>query len=264
MFVPDLNALISQLEAQRRELAARGAYVISDIDPPHAEHLFHSLLLMAVERGGQRDRPITLYINSGGGSVGDGLGMMEFIYRMRREHDVRIDTVVLGYAYSMGAIVLQAGDRRSMGRFSTLMLHATNWILSGDDQRIFKDFQRLAEHYQDTVAALFAARTGHRDTGWWRRFIWSGRDRFLGPEECLELGLVDEVVEPSLVGRADLMVPPMRHGDAPPPESSSSADAPPPESSPSAPDLGAPHAAAPGEPTARGEPTPPGEPSSGG
>ena len=104
---------------------------------------------------------------------------------------------MLGYAYSMGAIVSQAGDHRSIGRFGTLMLHSTQWILSGEDERIFKDYQQLSKHYQRTVADLFARRTGRRDAAWWRRFIWSGRERFLGPDECLELGLVDEILEPA-------------------------------------------------------------------
>ena len=207
MHVPDLGALLQEAQMRRMALEATGVYFISDIDPPHAEEFFRSLLLMALSREGQRDQHITLYINSGGGSLGDGLAMMEFINRMRRDHHVRIDTAVLGYAYSMGAVVLQAGDHRTIGRFGTLMLHSTSWIISGDDERIFKDFQRLATHYQETVAQLFAARTGYRDAGWWRRFIWSGRDRFLGPQECLDLGLVDEIVDPVLVDGTALHVP---------------------------------------------------------
>lgn len=194
--VPDLGALLAEAQMRRIALDATGVYFVTDIDPPHAEDFAKTMLLMSVPRRGRHDQPITVYINSGGGSVGDGLAMMEVINRMRRQFDVRIDTVVLGYAYSMGAIVSQAGDHRSMGRYGTLMLHSPQWILSGEDERIFKDYQRLSEHYQTTVANLFAARTGYRDAGWWRRFIWSGRDRFLGPDECLELGLVDEIVEP--------------------------------------------------------------------
>ncbi|MFI5254559.1 MAG: ATP-dependent Clp protease proteolytic subunit [Candidatus Limnocylindrales bacterium] len=208
MMIPDLGALVQEAQARRMALEASGVYFIGDIDPPHAEDLFRSLLLMSAAREGRADEPIKLYINSGGGSLGDGLAMMEFINRMRREHRVRIDTAVLGYAYSMGAIVCQAGDHRTIGRFGTLMLHSTSWILSGDDERIFKDYQRLAEHYQLIVAQLFAARTGHRDPAWWRRFIWSGRDRFLGPDECLELGLVDEVIDPVLADGRPLIVPP--------------------------------------------------------
>src|SRR5665811_2265513 len=147
-------------------MCIRDRYFVNEIDAPHAEDFAKSILLMSIPRRGQRDQPITVYINSGGGSVGDGLAMMEMINRMRRRFDVRIDTVVLGYAYSMGAIVSQAGDHRS-------------------------------KHYQRTVADLFARRTSHRDAAWWRRFIWSGRERFLGPDECLELGLVDEILEPA-------------------------------------------------------------------
>jgi ATP-dependent Clp protease protease subunit len=197
MRVPDLGSLIADVQARRMALDATGSYFVTDIDAAHAEDFAKSILLMSIPRRSQRDQPITVYINSGGGSVGDGLAMMEMINRMRRRFDVRIDTVVLGYAYSMGAIVSQAGDHRSIGRFGTLMLHSTQWILSGEDERIFKDYQQLSEHYQHTVAELFARRTGYRDEAWWRRFIWSGRERFLGPDECLELGLVDEILEPA-------------------------------------------------------------------
>lgn len=199
MRVPDLGSLLAEAQARRMALDATGVYFVTDIDPAHAEDFAKTLLLMSIPRAGRHDQPITVFINSGGGSVGDGLAMMEVINRMRRQYDVRIDTAVLGYAYSMGAIVSQAGDHRSIGRFGTLMLHSSSWMLSGEDERIFKDYQMLSEHYQATVAGLFAKRTGHRDAAWWRRFIYSGRDRFLGPDECLELGLVDEIIEPKLL-----------------------------------------------------------------
>ena len=91
--------------------------------------------------------------------MGDGLAIIESINLMRARYHVRIDTAILGYAYSMGAIVAQAGDTRSIGRFGTLMLHSSEWTISGEDAKVFKDYQRLSEHYQEVVAALFAART---------------------------------------------------------------------------------------------------------
>jgi ATP-dependent Clp protease protease subunit len=203
---PDLGELLQAQHMRRLALDASGVYFITEIDPPHAEDIAKSLLLMSSARAGQPDDPITLYINSGGGSVGDGLAIIEAINLMRRKYHVRIDTAILGYAYSMGAIVAQAGDTRSMGRFGTLMLHSSEWTVSGEDAKIFKDYQRLSEHYQEVMAALFAARTHHRDAAWWRRFIWSGRDRFLGPDECLELGLVDRIDEPSLVDEPGFQV----------------------------------------------------------
>ena len=85
MRVPDLGALLAEAQMRRMALDATGAYFVTNIDPPHAEDFAKSLLLMAVARRGQHDQPITVYINSGGGSVGDGLAMMEMINRMRRQ-----------------------------------------------------------------------------------------------------------------------------------------------------------------------------------
>jgi ATP-dependent protease ClpP protease subunit len=63
----------------------------------------------------------------------------------------------------------------------------------GEDQKIFTDYQKLATLYQSKIGELFARRTGTHTTRWWARYIYSGRDRFLSPDECLKLSLVDEV-----------------------------------------------------------------------
>ena len=189
----DLADLIQQNIERQRYLQARGIYFLGDITDVAAERMNQALAMMAAERSGDRNKPITIYINSGGGSVGAGLAMMQMIYRMRDLHKVVINTVVTGYAYSMGAIVFQAGDNRQMGSFSTLMLHQPQWFLSGSDQQIFNDYATLARHYKNLVSNIFAQRTGKQDAAWWESFIYSGRDRFLTAEECIELGLADDI-----------------------------------------------------------------------
>lgn len=195
----DLNQLIRYSLERQKELETNGIYFLGDITDEAAQHLGQALVTMSVERQGQQDKPITIYINSGGGSVGAGLAMMQFIYRMRSLYKVTINTVVTGYAYSMGAIVFQAGDKRQMGSFSTLMLHSPQWFLSGSDQQIFSDYATLARHYKNLVSNIFAQRSGKHDATWWEKFIYSGRDRFLTAEECIELGLADEIYGLQLV-----------------------------------------------------------------
>jgi ATP-dependent Clp protease protease subunit len=190
----DLEQMVRSALAQRRELEAEGVIFLGDIDDETAERFSQHLMMLSVRRQGVADEhPITVYINSGGGSVGSGLAMMEMIYKMRDQYQVTINTVVTGYAYSMGAIVFQAGNRRLMGTFSTLMLHSPQWYLSGNDQKIFSDYARLAEHYKSLVANLFAQRSGKYDAAWWQDYIYSGRDRFLTAQECVDLGLCDEL-----------------------------------------------------------------------
>jgi ATP-dependent Clp endopeptidase proteolytic subunit ClpP len=189
----DLNQLARYSLERQKELEANGIYFLGDITDEAAERMGQALAAMSVERLNRTDKPITIYINSGGGSVGAGLAMMQLIYRMRALYKVTINTVVTGYAYSMGAIVFQAGDTRQVGSFSTLMLHSPQWFLSGSDQQIFSDYATLARHYKNLVSNIFAQRTGKHDASWWESFIYSGRDRFLTAQECLDLGLADEI-----------------------------------------------------------------------
>jgi len=189
----DLTKLAQMNLEGQRQLEANGIYFLGDITDDAAERLGQALVSMAVERADRADKPITLYINSGGGSVGAGLAMMQMIYRMRSLYKVTINTVVTGYAYSMGAIVFQAGDKRQIGTFSTLMLHSPQWFLSGSDQQIFTDYATLAKHYKSLVSEIFAQRSGTHDATWWEDYIYSGRDRFLSAQECISLGLADEI-----------------------------------------------------------------------
>lgn len=194
----DLQQLVNNSLLRERELEERGVLFIGNIDEAAAQSFSQSLLALSIQRKGDTDSPITIYINSGGGSVGAGLAMMEMIYRVRNHYQVVINTVVTGYAYSMGAIVFQAGDTREMGSFSTLMLHSPQWFLNGSDQRIFTDYAMLANHYKNLVSNFFATRGKKHDAQWWQDFIYSGRDRFLTSAECLELGLCDHVTDAGL------------------------------------------------------------------
>src|SRR5439155_23835740 len=122
-----------------------------------------------------------------------GMAMMPMMDEVRRLHTVKINTIITGYAYSMGAIVFQAGDRRTMGKYSTMMLHSSSWTLSGQDEQIFEDYAKLAEHFRKTVAELLARRTGLHTPRWWANYIHSGHDRFLSAAECLQLHRLREL-----------------------------------------------------------------------
>lgn len=191
--VQRIEDLIREHQARRADLDRHGVYFLGGITDDEAERFSKTVLLMSIERQFAPSQPIVVYINSGGGSVGAGMAMIEMINKVKRDYKVRVETVITGYAYSMGAIVFQAGDHRVMGSLSTMMLHSSSWMISGEDEKVFKDYAKLSRLYKNMVGALFAQRTGRHDDRWWERFIYNGRDKFLSAAECLELGLVDEV-----------------------------------------------------------------------
>ncbi len=188
-------------------------YLFKDIDGPEAERFCSALWITA--HAVAPTGAITVFVNTGGGSVGAGFAMVEMMFKVKRDLRVPVETVVLGYAHSMGAVVVQAGDRRRMGYLSTMMLHSASWQVSGRDSEVFRDLKKLSDHYQRTIAHLFHRRTGLHTEPWWRRFIYSGKERYLSPRECLQLNLVDEVCE--LLDECYVSAGPLLPPPAPPP-----------------------------------------------
>src|SRR5699024_9745237 len=127
----NIEDLLKSYQARKAELDRQGVYFLGAITDEEAEQFSKTLLLMSIERQFNRGAAITLYINSGGGSIGAGFAIIEMMEKMRRDFGVVINAVVTGYAYSMGAIILQACDKRTMGQYSTLMLHSAAWTLTG-------------------------------------------------------------------------------------------------------------------------------------
>lgn len=195
-------------------------YLFKVIDDAEAERFCAWMWQVGNALAGVPGARITVFINSGGGSVGAGLAMIEMMYKVKRELGVPVDTAILGYAYSMGASVFQAGDVRRMGYFSTMMLHSSAWQVAGPDSHVFQDLKKLSDLYQNMSAELFHRRTGQRSPQWWRRFIYSGKERYLSPQECLKLGLVDEVCqfldECYLASSPEPAVPPVVGPEVPP------------------------------------------------
>ena len=63
--------------------------------------------------------PVTIYINSPGGSVISGMAIYDYIRLMRSP----VTTVCVGTAASMGAILFLSGSRRMMLPHSKVMIH---------------------------------------------------------------------------------------------------------------------------------------------
>ncbi|WP_296305665.1 ATP-dependent Clp endopeptidase proteolytic subunit ClpP [uncultured Desulfovibrio sp.] len=140
------------------------------------------------------EQEINLYINSPGGSVTAGLA----IYDTMRYITSPVTTVCMGRAASMGAFLLSAGKpgMRFALPNSQIMIHqplggyqgqATDIeIHAREILRIKERLNRLlAEHSGQPYETIVSA---------------TERDKFLTPEEALELGIIDRV----LVSRRDL------------------------------------------------------------
>ncbi len=146
------------------------------------------------------DKDIYLYINSPGGSVSAGLGIYDTMNHIRPQ----VCTICVGLAASMGAFLLTAGEKgkRMSLPNSRIMIHQPLGGAQGQATDIEIQAKEILYLKQRLNEAL-ANNTGKpiekiaEDTE---------RDFFMSPQEAVEYGLIDQVIDRTAVGARPLSV----------------------------------------------------------
>jgi ATP-dependent Clp protease protease subunit len=140
----------------------------------------------------QNNKDISLYINTNGGTVSDGLFT---IYDTMQYIKSPIQTVVIGEAYSAGAVILAAGSPGKRMAFpnAEIMLHEVQSEIGGSGSEIAKQSNRL-QRMGDILYEIVARHTGQtvdkiKDD--------CSEDFFLTAKEALAYGIIDKIVKPS-------------------------------------------------------------------
>src|SRR5438876_3930726 len=167
----------------------RDVYLIGDIEKDTARACIERLRELANES----NRPISLYINSAGGNVTDGLAIHDAV-RHIVSRGIEVTIVVQGMAYSMGSVVLQAASegRRLAFPYSWIMIHEpAKWAGWQSTTAAAQHLERLKQ-MQDQIYKILSSRSGKplrqiiRDT--------KRTDFYLDAQNALEYGLVDGIV----------------------------------------------------------------------
>lgn len=142
------------------------------------------LFLDSVEK-----KDITLYINSPGGSVLCGLGIVDLMNYIKSD----VVTTNIGMCASMGSVLLSSGTKgkRSSLVYSKVMTHQVSHGTSGNiqDTRIN---QMEAEKYNYILFKMLANNCGKTID---EVLEFSSRDRWYNSDEAKEFGLIDEVIK---------------------------------------------------------------------
>ena len=133
--------------------------------------------------------PIEIIFNSPGGSVVDGLALYDFIGQVRAAGHV-VTTTSIGMAASMAGILLQAGDRRIMGREAWLLIHEASFGAGGKMGDV-EDTVEWVKKIQKRIVAIFAARSHMTAAQIERR--WKRKDWWLSSDDAFKAGFVDEI-----------------------------------------------------------------------
>lgn len=169
-----------------RLLKERVIFMGDEVNSATANIVVAQLLHLAYE---DPKKDIKLYINSPGGSVYDGLAIIDTMNYI--EPDVQ--TIGIGLQASMGAMLLSCGakGKRYALPNSRIMIHQPS---SGTEGKITDQEIALREgiYLKKVLAEMLAKNTGkpvaqiEKDMD---------RDNWMSAQEAMEYGLIDEVIE---------------------------------------------------------------------
>lgn len=167
-------------------LKERVVFLGEDVNAHTANIVVAQLLHLAYE---DPKKDIKLYINSPGGSVYDGLAIIDTMNYI--EPDVQ--TIGIGLQASMGAMLLSNGAKGK--RFalpnSRIMIHQPS---SGTEGKITDQEIMLKEgiYLKKRLIEIMARNTGQKPEKVEKDM---DRDNWMSAEDALEYGLIDEVVK---------------------------------------------------------------------
>lgn len=137
----------------------------------------------------EKNKQIDVRINSPGGSVWDGMAIVNAISQCKAE----VHTYIDGVAYSMGAIIALSGRKVFASSMSRYMLHTALTGAYGHSKDLRKTADEL-DAFNRTIAQLVADKTGmslQEVMDKWFNY----EDHYFSPDEMLSNKLIDEVIQ---------------------------------------------------------------------
>ena len=172
-----------------RLLKDRIIFLAEDVNATSASLVVAQLLFLESE---DPDKEIYLYINSPGGSITDGMAIVDTINYIK----CPVSTICVGMAASMGAVLLASGAKGK--RYATpnaeILIHQP-LIAGGGLSGQTTEIKIHADHMvrtREKLNKLLSERTGQsletieKDTE---------RDNYMTAEEALKYGLIDGIMD---------------------------------------------------------------------
>jgi ATP-dependent protease ClpP protease subunit len=146
---------------------------------------FVSAALTEMEKTNKRR--VTLHINSPGGSVYDALAIVGRL----KASPCNIITEIYGQCMSAATLIAACGSYRRMSRYAFFMHHQSTYGFSGKHEEAKVLFEQ--QEREERSWANWMAEFSKMDDDFWYQIVKSG-DVYYSPEECLKLGLIDEII----------------------------------------------------------------------
>lgn len=177
---------VTQMDIFSRLMMDRLLWVAGPVDDNMSTVIQAQLMFL----NSNSNEEIKMHIDSPGGSVKSGLSMVDVMDYI----DCEIRTINTGMAASMGSVLLGAGTKgkRMSLRFSRTMLHQSSGGFRGNIQDAeidWAEWQKINEVLFELLGE-YCGKTAEQVKN------DASRDLWLGANDALEYGIIDEIVTP--------------------------------------------------------------------
>lgn len=168
-------------------LNKRKVFITDEITPELCNEVIQQLMVLDEESQDE----ITVYINSPGGSVNDGLAVYDTIRMLNSP----VNTVCMGLAASMGAILFLSGEKRFILPRSEIMIHDPSYgggkYTGQKPHEIQQQLDSLMKK-RDILCEIISERTGNSLEEVCKR---TASDSFFNAKEAIDFGLATDISE---------------------------------------------------------------------
>ena len=169
-----------------RLLKDRIIFLSEDVNSASASTIIAQMLFLESE---DPDKEISFYINSPGGSVTDGMGIIDTMNYIK----CPVTTICIGMAASMGAMLLTNGTKGK--RFATpnaeILIHQPLGGAQGQATEIEIAARQILKT-RERLNKILAKQTGQKLS---RIEKDTDRDNYMTAQEALEYGIIDAIME---------------------------------------------------------------------
>lgn len=184
MVVEQTNRGERAYDIYSRMLKDRIVFLNGEVNMHSANLIVAQLLFLESE---DPDKEISLYINSPGGEVYSGLAIYDTMQYLKAP----VNTICVGLAASMGAVLLTAGKKRMALPHSRIMIHQPLGGAQGQAADIEIQAKEILK-LREVINEILMKHTGRTKA---EIEAATDRDRFFDPLEAKEFGLIDTVFE---------------------------------------------------------------------
>jgi ATP-dependent Clp protease protease subunit len=143
--------------------------------------------------------PLDIYVNSGGGSVFEGIA----IYNQLKRHEAQKIVHIDGIAASIASIIAMAGDEIRIAKNGQVMIHNPSGMVAGTAADLRKSADVL-DGIRETMVETYVARTKRKAE---EIVAWLDAETWMEGKKAVELGFADMLVaEKEMVPTASLML----------------------------------------------------------